>query len=140
LGGQAIVKINADTNVLVRLFTLDAPAQARIARDELKKADLVAVAVPALCELVWVLARGYRLDPATIAATLRTLAAAENVELDRGCVAAGIAALEAGGDFADGAIAHEGVWLGAEEFVSFDKQAVRVLNAAGVRARLLGRQ
>jgi predicted nucleic-acid-binding protein len=139
LGGQAVVKINADTNVLVRLFTLDDPAQAKIARDELDKAELVAVAMPALCELVWVLARGYRLGSDAIAAILRDLLVAENVELDRACAEAGIAALEAGSDFADGAIAHEGLWLGAEEFVSFDKEAVRVLADAGMRTRLLGK-
>jgi predicted nucleic-acid-binding protein len=45
--------------------------------------------------------------------------------------------LEAGGDFADGIIAHEGAWLGAQEFVSFDKQAVKLLKAQGKRARIL---
>jgi predicted nucleic-acid-binding protein len=45
--------------------------------------------------------------------------------------------LEAGGDFADGAIAFEGHWLGGKEFVSFDKQAVTLLRAQGQEARLL---
>jgi predicted nucleic-acid-binding protein len=45
--------------------------------------------------------------------------------------------LEAGGDFADGVIAHEGQWLGGETFVSFDVQAVRLLERSGVKARLL---
>ena len=31
--------------------------------------------------------------------------------------------LNDGGDFADGVIAYEGHWLGAETFVSFDKDA-----------------
>ena len=131
------MKISADTNVLVRLVTLDDPAQARTAQRELNQADLVAIAMPALCELVWVLRTGYRLDTGTVTAILRNLIAAENVELDRACAEAGIAALEAGSDFADGAIAHEGEWLGADEFVSFDKKAVRVLSAAGVRSRVL---
>jgi predicted nucleic-acid-binding protein len=48
-----------------------------------------------------------------------------------------LSALDAGGDFADGAIAHEGEWLGAEEFVSFDSKAVSSLQARGSRARLL---
>ena len=50
---------------------------------------------------------------------------------------AGLAVLEAGGDFADGVIAHEGQWLGGETFVSFDVQAVRLLDRSGVKARLL---
>jgi predicted nucleic-acid-binding protein len=45
--------------------------------------------------------------------------------------------LDAGGDFADGVIAHEGNWLGADTFVSFDKKAVRLIEAQGKSARLL---
>ena len=45
--------------------------------------------------------------------------------------------LDAGGDFADGVIAYEGRWLGAEMFVSFDKKAVEMLMGQGVSARLL---
>jgi predicted nucleic-acid-binding protein len=52
-------------------------------------------------------------------------------------VEAGLAVLEQGGDFADGAIAFEGDWLGADEFVSFDKQAVSLLRSQGRKARLL---
>jgi predicted nucleic-acid-binding protein len=46
--------------------------------------------------------------------------------------------LNAGGDFADGVIAYEGSWLGAETFVSFDKKAVKLVEAQGEAARLLG--
>jgi predicted nucleic-acid-binding protein len=59
------------------------------------------------------------------------------VEVDRPAVEAGLAMLDAGGDFADGVIAYEGRWLGAETFVSFDKKAVEMLAAQGVSARLL---
>jgi hypothetical protein len=48
-----------------------------------------------------------------------------------------LAMLEAGGDFADGAIAYEGRWLGADTFVSFDARAVELLKAQGQTARLL---
>jgi predicted nucleic-acid-binding protein len=60
-----------------------------------------------------------------------------NVVVNRPAAEAGLAQLEAGGDFADGAIAFEGSWLGAEMFVSFDKQAVKLLKAQGQSARLL---
>lgn len=40
-------------------------------------------------------------------------------------------------DFTDGVIAYQGHWLGADEFVSFDKKAVALLKAQGKRARLL---
>ena len=45
--------------------------------------------------------------------------------------------LEAGGDFADGAIAYEGKWLGADTFVSFDKKAVKLIETYGGPAHLL---
>jgi predicted nucleic-acid-binding protein len=56
---------------------------------------------------------------------------------NRLAVEAGLDFLDKSGDFADGAIAYEGRWLGAEEFVSFDKQAVSLLKSQGKRARLL---
>lgn len=45
--------------------------------------------------------------------------------------------LKAGGHFADGVIAHEGRRLGGEIFVSFDRAAVELLAARGVRSRLI---
>jgi transposase len=73
----------------------------------------------------------------SIARAIRLLLAAENVETDRQVAEAGLAMLDAGGDFADGVIAYEGKWLGAETFVSFDKKAVEMLAAQGVSARVL---
>jgi predicted nucleic-acid-binding protein len=61
----------------------------------------------------------------------------ENVQLNRPAVDAGLSILEAGGDFADGVIAFGGRWLGADIFVSFDKNAVTLLKAAGQAARVL---
>jgi predicted nucleic-acid-binding protein len=52
-------------------------------------------------------------------------------------VEAGLAQLEAGGDFADGVIAHQGQWLGGDVFVSFDRQAVGLLRGQGVATQLL---
>ena len=45
--------------------------------------------------------------------------------------------LEAGGDFADGVIAHEGALLGAEAFLSFDQQAAGLLEVQGLDVRLI---
>jgi predicted nucleic-acid-binding protein len=61
----------------------------------------------------------------------------DNAEMDRPAIEAGLEVLDKGGDFADGVIAYQGHWLGAEEFVSFDKQAVTLLRAQGRKARLL---
>lgn len=131
------MKITADTNVLVRAMTGDNPRQSKIAQVELARADIVALAVPALCELVWVLSQGYKIPSADIAEAIRRLINGVNVVVNRPAVAAGLAMLDAGGDFADGVIAYEGRWLGADAFVSFDKKAVQRVEAQGEVARLL---
>ena len=132
------MKIAVDTNVLVRAITGDDEEQSRVARRELAKADLVALALPALCELVWVLSQGYKASPADIAEAIRLLLDSAKVVVNRPAGEAGLAMLNAGGDFADGVIAYEGSWLGAETFVSFDKKAVKLIEAQGEAARLLG--
>ena len=81
----------ADTNVLVRLFVDDDPAQSETA----------------------------------------------NVVVNRPVVQAGLAVLDAGGDFADGIIAFEGSWLGGDTFVTFDKKASKILASQGQATRLL---
>ncbi len=131
------MKITADTNVLLRDALQDEPRQARQAGAVLQGADLVAVPLAVLCEFVWVLHRTYKQPLPEIADAIRHLLRSGNVVMDRPAVEASLAVLDAGGDFADGAIAHEGHWLGADEFVSFDKQAVTLLKSQGVRARLL---
>jgi len=131
------MKITLDTNVLVRLATQDDPAQAALALRVLQKARLIAVPTPALCEMVWVLLRGYRYSPTQVAHALHSLLQVRQVVCHTPAVLAGLAQLEAGGDFADGAIAFEGDLLGGTEFVSFDQQAVKLLKAQKRRARLL---
>lgn len=131
------MKIVADTNVLIRSVMRDDEKQASAAVEILKEAELIAVAIPCLCEFVWVLAKVYRLERADIAVALRTLLNITNLAVDRLAVEAGLSILEAGGDFADGVIAYEGSWLGGETFVSFDKKAVALLAESGQSAKLL---
>lgn len=131
------MKITADTNVLVRAITGDDEQQSKVAQVQLAKADVVALALPALCELVWVLSQGYKIPSAQIAEAIRRLMNSANVVANRPAAEAGLALLDAGGDFADGVIAYEGSWLGADTFVSFDKEAVKLMKAKGETARLL---
>lgn len=131
------MKITADTNVLLRALAEDDEIQTPIAKKALAKADLVALTLPVLCEFVWVMLKGYKESHERIAAAIRTLLAAENTEADVAAVEAGLVFLDAGGDFADGVIAHEGRWLGAESFVSFDEKAVKLLQRSGEAAQLL---
>jgi len=131
------MKVAVDTNVLVRAVVQDNAAQADVAAKVLTDAELIAVALPCLCEFVWVLRRVYGFQPTNAAAAIRALLAVPNVEVNRPAVEAGLSMLEAGGDFADGVIAYEGSWLGGETFVSFDKKAVTLLTAQGQSAHLL---
>lgn len=131
------MKITADTNVLVRAILQDDLAQARSARKLLKDATLIAVSLPSLCELVWILRQGAKLSKEDVAIAIRALLDAGNVVMNRPAVEVGLVLLEAGGDFADGIMAYEGKWLGGETFVSLDKKAVTLLTKHGEAAQLL---
>jgi predicted nucleic-acid-binding protein len=130
------MKITADTNVLARAFLEDHPEQSKAAQAALRRAEIVALPLAALCELVWVL-RSYKIGAVDIAATIQDLINGANVVVNRPAAEAGLAMLNAGGDFADGIIAYEGNWLGADTFVSFDRRAVKLLESQGRSARLL---
>jgi predicted nucleic-acid-binding protein len=131
------MKITADTNVLVRAAVGDDEKQAQAAAAILSKATTVAIATATLCEFVWVLRKLYGFERSEIVAALRALIDAANVAVDVQAAEAGLAILDAGGDFADGVMAFEGQRLGGETFVSFDKKAVAQLSRLGVKARLL---
>ncbi len=131
------MRIAVDTNVLVRAAVRDDVEQTDSATKLMRRAEVVAIAVSSLCEFVWVLRSVYRFRSDEMANAIRIVLAAENVETNRLAVEAGLAMLDAGGDFADGVIAYEGQWLGADTFVSFDAKAVKMLTAQGVAARTL---
>ena len=131
------MKITADTNVLARMLTEDQAAQSKAAQAALQEAEMVAISISAICELVWVLSQGYKISSVDIADTIRGLLNSANVVVNRPAAEAGLALLDAGGDFADGVIAYEGQWLGADTFVSFDKKAVMLMKAQGASAQLL---
>lgn len=131
------MKITADTNVLARAILQDDDEQCEAARKLLQEADLIAVSLPSLCELVWILRQGVKLSKEDVSVAIKALLDAENVSVNRPAVEAGLALLDAGGDFADGIMAHEGKWLGGETFVSFDKKAVSLLAKQGESVQLL---
>lgn len=131
------MKISVDTNILARAVLFDDAEQADKAARILDEASLIAVSLPCLCELVWILLRGAQLPKEKVVLAILTLMDARNVVMNRPAVEAGLAVLAAGGDFADGVIAHESSWLGGETFVSFDKKAVAILSQQGQDAILL---
>jgi predicted nucleic-acid-binding protein len=95
------MKITVDTNIPIRA----------VVRDDVK--------------------RVYGLTHKDIHAALQTLLNVGTVAVNRPAVDAGLTALDAGGDFADGLIAFEGQWIGKETFISFDKKAVALLAEQG---------
>lgn len=125
------MKITPDTNILVRVLVEDDPKQSRLAETVLESAELVALTLPALCECVWVLSRGYTIESEAIADRIRRMTASANVIANRTAVDAGLQMMMDGGDFADGVIAYEGRWLGGETFVTFDKRAAKLLSEQG---------
>jgi predicted nucleic-acid-binding protein len=127
-----------DTNVLLRAVVEDDRKQAAAAAKFLRTAELVAVSLPCLCELVWVLHSVYDFGREEIVEAIESLLDAANVVVNRPAADAGLAVLKAGGDFADGAIAWEGRWLGGETFVSFDKKAVAKIAGLREAAVVLG--
>jgi predicted nucleic-acid-binding protein len=129
--------IAVDTNILVRAAVRDNPQQAKAAADVLRTEESVVIPVVALCEFVWVLRQGFKVPAIEVAESIRSLVNSDNIVSNTPVVEAGLEFLDNGGDFADGAIAYEGSWLGADEFVSFDAKAVELLKAQGKRARLL---
>jgi predicted nucleic-acid-binding protein len=66
--GRQEMKVAVDTNVLVRAVVRDDPVQANVAATVLTDAELIAVALPCLCEFVWVLLRVYGFQQADAAA------------------------------------------------------------------------
>ncbi|MDG4879187.1 type II toxin-antitoxin system VapC family toxin [Mesorhizobium sp. WSM4935] len=131
------MKIGLDTNVLLRLVVGDDEAQQRTAAETLERAELVAISVQALCEFVWVLDRTYRVARPDISASIRRILDMRNVIANRPTIEAGLAVLDAGGDFADGVIAFDGQWLGGETFVSFDRKAAKLVEGSGTPTLLL---
>jgi predicted nucleic-acid-binding protein len=91
------MRITADTNVLVRAAVADDPDQAKLAAEALRDAEIVAVTLPALCEFVWVLARGYRREVGEIIGAIRHLVDSATVSTDRPAVDVGLAVMAAGG-------------------------------------------
>ena len=131
------MKMIVDTNVLMRAVLDDDVVQSRASRLALSSADQIIISRHVFCEMVWLLRQRYKFSNAEIVKVIHGYLEADNVITDTAAVQAGLAALRAGADFADGVIAYEGRWLGGEIFVSFDKKAVTLLSAQGLKTKLL---
>jgi len=126
------VRVAADTNVVVRYLTGDDASQSRAAKAALEAADAIYLDIVVLCETVWVLRRAFRLSPGEICAALTDLLDSEKIEVDRRAADAGLAMLEAGGDFADGVILHEAASARFDALITFDRRLARLAADKGV--------
>ena len=124
------MRATIDANVLLRAVTKDPPQEALLAAELLERADILAIPLVSICEMVWVLKRLYKKNRRELGDAVRHLLQIEKTRLDRPAIEAGLAFLEAGGDFSDGVIAFEGRRLEGETFVTFDRKAASVLKAA----------
>ena len=132
------MKLTVDTNVVLRYLLDDDENQGAVARKAMQTATRIVIPLPVLCETVWTLSRGYKMNNIDIANALKLLIGAETVKVDRPAVDAGLQMLQTGGDFADGATAYNGHSLGGEVFTSFDKKAItRLKNLGIIKTRLL---
>lgn len=132
--GRRGVRITADTNVLLRAVLQDDKEQASAAQALLLCATVISVPVPVFCELAWVLKRGYGRKVDEIAVAIEAICEIDAVVTDLPAVEAGLTLLRAGGDFADGVIAHQGEGLGGSVFASFDRSANALLKRNGAAA------
>ncbi|WP_373740574.1 type II toxin-antitoxin system VapC family toxin [Neisseria sp.] len=130
--------ISIDTNVLVRLFVNDDEAQQNAAVELLEQAESVVIPTTVLIETVCVLNRSYKIPLADIFALLRDfISSVPKLVVQENEIEAGFAVMARNGDFADGVNAFCGAMLGAEQFVTFDKQAAKLLQETGVHTVLL---
>ena len=121
--------IALDTNVLVRYIVQDDPAQAaaatRLIESECRADDPGMVSSVTLCELVWVLGRGYRTAKARIVSVLRAILSAEELQAEDPELAwRALGHFEAGAaDFADYLVGATNRSRGATTTYTFDKTA-----------------
>ena len=121
--------IALDTDVPVRYLVRDEPRQTRAATRLIEAACTVEapgfVSLVVLCELVWVLERGYRYSRAQVAGLLRGLLQADDLAVERSELAwQALNAFEEGGaDFADYVIGLTAREAKAETTVTFDRRA-----------------
>jgi len=100
------VRVVADTNLLVRLAVVDDIVQKNRAAQIVKNADAVIVGNVVLCEMVWILRSKYHLSKDATIRAVETLRRIENVVANLAAIDAGLEAMRAGADFADGVIAY----------------------------------
>lgn len=89
------------------------------------------------CETVWVLLNHYKIKRDNILSVLENFIRIPKIHFQKGEIAAGLALMRLGGDFADGVNEYTGTQMGSEQFITFDKKAAKLLIRQGKNVRLL---
>lgn len=131
------MNVIVDTNILVRFLVGDDEKQSESATRLFRQADEIIIPTPVFCELVWVLLSAYKLESAEVLVQIGKILASRKVVARDDEVEAGLRMMEKGGDFADGVNACCGYLMARSPaiFVSFDRQAVRLLAEQGMAAQ-----
>jgi len=120
-----------DTNVLVRYIVQDDPKQARLATRYIEQTCTSdspgRVNVIVLCELAWVLGRGYRYDRQVVASVIRRILSSPELFVEEDdAVWQALKTYEKGSaGFADCLLGIINQRAGASPTVTFDKQAAK---------------
>jgi predicted nucleic-acid-binding protein len=121
--------IGVDTNILIRVFIDDEPAQTAAARKLVSGAEdgSLLVSIIVLVEFIWTLRSSFKVDKAALTITLEgILTRAAFVVEDRADVEAALQRYKTANiDPADVLIAARNKRLGAARTVSFDQTAIR---------------
>ena len=118
-----------DTNVIVRYLVQDNPVQAgiatRIFEKRLSADERGFVSAVTLCEVVWVLKRGYKRPKPELCAVVRALLEADELEIEhRDLVWRALSAYQSGAaDFSDYLIGERARVAGAKTTLTFDGAA-----------------
>jgi len=124
--------VGLDTNVVIRYIMQDDVRQAAVANrifgEELSLANKGFVSAVVLCEVVWVLARFYKLGRENISTTVRTLLRTASLEFEhRECVEQAYRDSNAGSaNFADCLIGLVNRKCGTSTTLTFDRDASRL--------------
>jgi predicted nucleic-acid-binding protein len=127
--------IGIDTNVVVRYLTKDDPIQTTLAVKTIRSltADEPGfISLVTIAELTWVLETCYRFDKVELVEVLDTLAASQEVKLERAEVVSQALRMFAAGtaDFSDYLIERSGHAAGCMYTFTFDQEAA---SSAGMR-------
>lgn len=122
--------IAVDTNILVRLLTLDDQQQAAASQHLFSMENEIFIPETVVQECEWVLRFSYEFSPARILSAFRNLFGLQNVRLrDPRLMSAALSYYEGGMDFSDAL--HLAASAHCQEFRTFDREFVRQAVRAG---------